>query len=151
MRSAIRRIGEGRFRFRLPDHDRALMTSLVPQLREILLTTSGVEGTQRLNPPAYADDPERDAEYQSLVRDELLERRLVALDLVEATIGADEVTEAELNAWMTTVNNVRLLLGTRLDVSEDDSFPDPDDPYAPDYGVYYELGSILDQIVTALS
>jgi hypothetical protein len=150
VRSAIHPLGNGRFRFRLPTHDRALMAALVPQLRDVLVTT-GIEDTQRLHPPAYANDPELDAEYQSLVHDELLEKRLAAIDRVEATVEADEIDEAELTAWMTTVNTVRLILGTRLDVGEDDYFPGADDPQVQDYAVYHELGDILYQIVTALS
>jgi Domain of unknown function (DUF2017) len=149
MKKMIRSLGNGRYRFRLADHDRQLMRALAPQLREAMMT-SGVAELKRLHPPAYANDADRDAEYQALVHDELLEKRLAALERVEATVDADEIDEAELNAWMTTVNNIRLILGTRLDVSEDEDFPDPTHPQAPEYAIYYELGFILDQIVGAL-
>ena len=71
---------------------------------------------RRLFPTAYHDDPERDREYQQLVRDELLERRLAALATVEATAAADELDEEQLTGWLTALNDLRLVLGTRLDV-----------------------------------
>ena len=34
------------------------------------------------------------------------------------------LTESELNAWLSAVGSMRLVLGTRLDVSEDMAPPD---------------------------
>ena len=87
---------------------------------------------RRLFPTAYHDDAERDREYQQLVRDELLDRRLAALDIVDSHRStADELDEAQLSAWMRRVNDLRLVLGTRLDVCEDRRRLDADDPDAP--------------------
>ena len=72
----VRRIGEGRYRLGLPDEERTLVTNLVAQLGELLTETTDDPSLRRLFPTAYHDDPERDREYQQLVRDELLERRL---------------------------------------------------------------------------
>ena len=44
------------------------------------MVTTDDPSVRRLFPTAYHEDPERDREYQQLVRDELLERRLAALD-----------------------------------------------------------------------
>ena len=42
--------------------------------------------------------------------------------MVERTIDAtDELTEDELLAWLRSLNDVRLVLGTILDVSEEDA------------------------------
>ena len=60
--------------------------------------TTDDPSVRRLFPTAYHEDPERDREYQQLVRDELLERRLAALATVEATAEADELDEEELTA-----------------------------------------------------
>ena len=46
---------------------------LVGQLREQLLASTDDPSLRRLFPPAYPDDAERDAGYQVLARDELLE------------------------------------------------------------------------------
>jgi hypothetical protein len=130
--------------------ERALLRSLVGQLRE-LLTAGGDPSLRRLFPPAYGDDLTRNAEYQAMVGDELLARRLGALDVVETTIESTRLTEEELTAWMAAVNDLRLVLGTRLDVSEDDEPVDPSDPEAPLHGAYHWLGWLLSEVVDALA
>ena len=115
------------------------------QLRDVLLATTDDPTVRRLFPTAYHEDPDRDQEYQQLVRDELLERRLAALALVEATAADDDLDEAGLTGWLTALNDLRLVLGTRLDVSEDDHDVDPDDPDAPAHAVYHYLGMLLER------
>jgi hypothetical protein len=146
----IERIGAGRYRVDLPAPERDLVLSLVDQLREVLLATTDDPTLRRLFPTAYHEDPERDREYQQLVRDELLERRLAALATVETTAATAELDEAELTGWLTALNDLRLVLGTRLDVSEDDHDVDPDDPEAPAHAVYHYLGMLLSEAVDVL-
>ena len=50
---------------------------------------------------------------------------------------------------MGAVNDLRLVLGTRLDVSEDDHDVDPDAPDGPARLVYHYLGWLLEEIVDA--
>ena len=45
--------------------------------------------------------------------------RLAALDAVEASVDATELDEQQLMSWLGAVNNLRLVLGTMLDVSEE--------------------------------
>src|SRR4029077_11178283 len=122
----------------------------VGQLREVLLLTTDDPVVRRLFPTAYHDDSDKDQEYQQPVRAELLERRLSALATLEETAAATTLTEAELAAWLTAVNDLRLVIGTRLDVSEDDGWIDEDDPDAPAYAVYGYLGLLLSDVVDAL-
>jgi hypothetical protein len=150
----VRRTRKGDFEIKLPEAERRLLGALVPQLRAAL--AEGEEATdpslRRLFPTAYADDPELDAEYHGLVHDDLLERRRAALDTVEATVGATRLDEDALLAWMGAVNDLRLVLGTRLDVSEETELaPDPEDPDAGPLAVYAYLGFLLESIVEALS
>ena len=150
----VRRSRKGGFDLRLPESERQLVASLVGQLRSVLTGDDvGVDpGLRRLFPSAYADDAARDAEYREMVHDDLLAARLAALDVVEATVGAANVDEAQLLAWMGAVNDLRLVLGTRLDVSEETAFDaDPDDPDAPALAVYQYLSFLLESIVDALS
>src|SRR5436190_1624534 len=107
---------------------------------------------RRLFPTAYPDDPERDREYRQLVGDELLDRRRASLDTIQATIDATTLSEDEVLAWMGAINDLRLVLGTRLDVSEEtEPIPAPDDPDAPMLVLYGYLGYLLETIVEALS
>ena len=113
--------------------------------------TTDDPSVRRLFPTAYHEDPDRDREYQQLVRDELLERRLAALTTVEATARAEEVDEEELTAWLTSLNDLRLVLGTRLDVAEDQAAVDEDDPDAPTMALYGYLSGLLADVVDALA
>ncbi len=149
----VKRSRRGGFDLRLPQVERQLVASLVVQLRGVLTSEDVAEdpATRRLFPSAYADDPARDAEFRELVHDDLLRARLSALDVVEATVGSSTLTEEEALAWMAAVNDLRLVLGTRLDVGDDLGPVDPDDPDAPALAAYEYLGFLLHEIVEALT
>jgi hypothetical protein len=148
----VRRTRQGDFEVRLPAEERALLRNVAPQLRQLLDGDLADPTLRRLFPTAYADDPERDREYHALVRDELADRRRAAVDTLLATVDRDRVDEAELTAWMGAVNDLRLVLGTRLDVSEEtEPLPDPDDPDGPLLVLYGYLGYLLEAIVAALA
>ena len=151
MRDRIKRRSSGRYRVKLRANEQIILRSLVHQLREQLMASTDEPHLRRLFPPAYANDAERDAGYQVLTRDELLEGRLSALDVVERTLdGGSDLDQAELTSWMTTLNSLRLVIGTRLDVDEEIPELDMDDPLAPEYALYEFLGWILAQVVDAL-
>jgi hypothetical protein len=150
-RDRVRRRGEGRYQVRLRPNERVLVADLVGQLREQLVASTDDPAVRRLFPPAYADDPDRDAGYQVLTRDELLEHRLEALDLVERSLDGSELDHTGMTAWMHTLNSLRLVLGTRLDVDEDLPELDEADPLSPAYAVYEYLGWLLSQVVDALA
>ena len=150
-RDRVKRTGKGHYEIRLRPSERTLMLDLVSMLREQLLASTDDPSMRRLFPPAYPDDAERDAGYQVLTRDELLEHKLAALDTVEATLDGGELDEAAMTAWMATLNSLRLVLGTRLDADEEPPRLDEDDPLAPAYAVYEYLGWVLSQVVDALS
>jgi hypothetical protein len=150
-RDRVRRKSKGRYQLRLRPNEKVLLAGLVEQLREQLLASTDEPSVRRLFPPAYPDDAERDAGYQVLTRDELLEHKLAALDTVERTLESNELDDAEMTAWMNTLNSLRLVLGTRLDVDEEPPELDEGDPLAPAYAVYEYLGWVLSQVVDALS
>ncbi|HEY2814495.1 MAG TPA: DUF2017 family protein [Acidimicrobiales bacterium] len=150
LKRTVRRTRDGSFQMRLTDDERDLVANLASQLRELLVSEEQ-DGLERLYPPAYANDEERDAEYQSMVHDELLEKRLASVDVVEQTATATSLTEEEVTAWMGAINDLRLVLGTRLDLSEETNGFPLDDPRAPAYAVYQYLTHLLAEIVHALS
>jgi hypothetical protein len=149
----VRRTRRGTYRLDLPDAERTVLRRLLPQLRELLTQPDDDGRTRRLYPTAYANDEEADAEYQRLMHEELLASRLAGLDAVESTLEATELDEAQLAAWMGSVNSVRLVLGTLLDVSEDlDIGALPDDaPAIESYALYAYLSALLEEIVGALN
>ena len=154
----VKRLGTDRFRITLPTHEAELLRTLLPQLRGLLTTglSENDPSLNRLFPTAYANDPELDAGYQALVRDELLEKRFASLDVIESLLAeADggEVSGEELSAWMRAINDLRLVLGTRLDVGEDDDpFDiDPEDPDAQAWAIYHYLAMLVSVIVDVLT
>ena len=58
---------------------------------------------------------------------------------------------ADYEALLRTFNDLRLVLGTRLDVSEDMGPIDPEDPDAPALAAYEYLGWLLECTVDALT
>lgn len=150
-RRGVRRLRDGRFEVKIPDGEREMLRHVLPQLRAALEGDASADPAfKRLFPVAYADDPEHEAEYRSLVGDELLQKRLAQVDTVLATAGTDHLSEDELFAWMGSVNDLRLVLGTRLDVSEEtDLAVDPSHPDAAAYGLYAYLGWLLETLVEA--
>ncbi len=145
----ITRLGPGRFTLNLPLPERMLLRSLMPELRHLVETRDPT--TKRLFPTAYHDDPEKEQEYQKLMASELASGRLVAVSTVLATLDEQELALPALERWMEAVNSLRLVLGTRLEVTEDLPVLAPDDPQAPSYAVYDYLGWLLEQAVAAMS
>jgi hypothetical protein len=141
----------GRYEVRLPDEERALMRGLLGDLRALLTLGPEDPRVRRLYPEAYADDADRQAEYQRLTGEELQSGRLAAVDVLERTVDARELTADEITAWMHAVNALRLVLGTMLDVREDDqAFTlDRDHPDAPTLALYGYLGVLLEELVEA--
>ena len=156
-RGPIRRTRHGDFEVRLSEAERQLLASLVGQLRAALEDDIEAGGAKdptlkRLFPTAYADDERRDLEYRSMVHDDLAARHRASLDTVESTLSATRLDEEALLGWMGAVNDLRLVLGTRLDVSEETELvPDPDDPDAAALAVYAYLGFLLESMVEAIS
>jgi hypothetical protein len=146
----VKRLRSGRYQLRLDGEERALLRGLPTQLRELLATDD--PSLRRLFPTAYTDDPKREAEYQQLMRDDLLERHRGALEVMEETIDATDLDEEQLLAWMKAVNQMRLVLGTRLEVTEElyDQGMDASDPRAPAFALYSYLGWLQEHIVQAL-
>jgi hypothetical protein len=141
---------KGAFLLRLPEGERELLLQLLGELRTLLKLGPENPRLRRLYPAAYSDDEEKEAEYRRLTHEELSSGRLAALDTAEQTIAADRLTPDQLTAWMHAVNALRLVLGTMLDVDEDDPFAvDPEDPNAREYMLYGYLGLLLEEIVQA--
>lgn len=150
LRRRIRRGSSGTFIINLPDDERELLHALPGQLHE-MLTSGDPTGLRRLFPAAYHLDPEKDAEFHELMRSELVASKAGRAKILEETAFARSLTEEQLLGWMGAVNDLRLVLGTQLDVSEDDSDPEPDHPLAAHFGLYHYLGFLLENIVRALS
>lgn len=148
----IRRARRGGVDLRLPEDEREFLRSLAPEMRE-LLGTPDDPAVGRLFPPAYTDDDEHQTVYRLLAGTELMESHLAALAVLEASAGADHLDDDEAHAWMRALNEVRLVLGTRLDVSEEGTErpSSRDDPRLPAFAAYDYLSALQDELIEALS
>jgi hypothetical protein len=148
----IKRTRSGVFELRLSPEERDVLRGLPAQMRDALELGNNDPAVARLNPSACLDDAEVDAEYQQMMAGDLNTGRLQALDAFEATVDATRLDEDEALAWMRAINDVRLLLGTRLDVSEDPGkrHVDADDPRAPGFALYDYLSLLTQELVEAL-
>ena len=110
---------------------------------------------RRLFPVVHPDDAEREAEYQRLMREELVSSRLGAVDVVESVLGGSgrrvTLDDAQMQAFVQSVNAVRLVLGTLLDVTEDEDESRPDLVSSPEYQLYAYLSWLLDSAIQAMS
>ncbi|MEQ1701295.1 MAG: DUF2017 family protein [Ilumatobacteraceae bacterium] len=138
--------------------EKELIGRLVAELRALLLAddpaTEPVK--RRLFPPAYhlADDREADIEYQRLMREELVASRLSALQFVDdALTSGAPLSEEGMHGLLQSLNAVRLVLGTLLDISEEDDADDfdDDDPMVGEYHLYQYLSHLLDAAVQVVS
>ena len=105
----------------------------------------------RLFPAAYRDDPLRNLEYETSLGDAPRSGKLQALDTVERTANARALSEEDFLTWMGVVNDLRLVLGTRIEVTEESTEEDfaagsPRDAYH----VYQFLGWVQQEMLFAL-
>ncbi len=143
--------GDGTYSLNLREEERALISAIVPDLRGLLADDPNDEMLTRLFPTARPDDPEAEAEFRDMVRDELVTKRLSRLDIVAELAEATVLDQEQLAAWMGAVNDIRLVLGTRLGVTEDDEFEETDeaDPESVARSAYWYLGWLLEHLVEA--
>jgi hypothetical protein len=130
------------------------------------MTTEAVEvpddpALKRLLPNAYADEASA-GEFRRLMDGELRRLKTSALDeLREAVADAGEsgvklrLKPQQAEMWLQALTDIRLVLGTRLDVTEDleDHWAKltPDDPMAPLLAAYEWLGWLQESVVLALT
>jgi hypothetical protein len=144
--------GDGTYTINLQDHERETMLDLVGQLETVLSSGLDDERLRRLYPTAYNENPEHDAEYQGFMRDELTQSRAASIATVREMLSSDSpVTENQLGAFMMVLNNLRLILGTLLDVNEDDDEPDETDPLYGQWQLYGYLGWLLEWVISSLT
>ena len=142
------------FEITLTVDERSTLLSFVDQLSDILAMGPDDVRLRRLFPTAYHENPDHDAEYQGYMRDELTQSRSASIAIVREVLeSTDLITAAQLHAFMTVLNNLRFVLGTLLDVGEDDFEDDIDenDPAFGQWQLYGYLGWLMEWTISALS
>lgn len=145
----------GGFAVNIGNEEKQLVARLLTELGQLLMGESGDPRLIRIFPPAYhlADDAEADAEYQRLMREDLVASRLSGITTVNAALEAPgPVDEDTMISFVQAINGLRLVLGTMLDVVEDHDPDDiaDDDPQISEHHLYNFLSWLLDWAVRAL-
>lgn len=134
---------------------------LLDQLEQ-LLEASADDGTARedpvvarLLPEGHRGDPALAADYRELTESSLRNGKADDLATVRATLPADggelRLDREQAEAWLRSTNDLRLALGTRLEITEDTEPPDDlSGEEGQQLAVYYWLTALQGSLVDAL-
>lgn len=96
---------------------------VVPDLLDSVGATGVDPGADRLDQAPYPDDKEASAEYRRLMADEMTQSRAAdrsAFALtVEQSPGGVNLSAGESEAWLRVLAEARLVLASRMGISED--------------------------------
>lgn len=154
----------GGLRVRLPPHEADTLSGLVADLLTAL-EPGRLERAdpvyQRLYPDGYQSDPDAAVVFRELTESALAAerreraQRMIA-DIKSARPGRRnrivDLDRDAAQAWLTVLNDLRLAIGTRLDIGEDDPprALGAADPEAATYVVYGYLTAVQELLVQAL-
>ncbi|GGH39173.1 DUF2017 family protein [Microbacterium album] len=136
------------------------LADLVRQFADIVDSTPSAPdpAVERLTPDAYPEDPETSREFRAVTRSDLLRRRahdarVVLDDLARVERTEDQLAPVDVSlegesieSWLRTLTSLRLVIATRLGITDEDHPHDPEDPR---YGVYDWLGYRLEGLIQA--
>jgi hypothetical protein len=149
--SRIERTEAGEIRLHLVDEERALLREIAEELGSLLEESPEDPSLRRLFPRAHEDE-ELEREYRELTGGQLAAGRERSIETLRDTADQTVLTPEEADAWLRALNDARLVLGTRLDITEDfdwDAF-DASDPRAHELALYAYLSWLQEQLVEAM-
>jgi hypothetical protein len=132
---------------------------LLDQLEQLLTADAGDVADDpvlaRLLPDGHRGDPALAADYRDLTESALRSGKGDDLATMRATLPPDggevRLDLDQAGSWLRTTNDLRLALGTRLDIDEDTEPPeDFTDERDHQLGVYYWLTAVQGSLVDAL-
>jgi hypothetical protein len=120
-RTQITSAGDGGVDIAIDPALRELLASLAGQLHDLIDDPEAQDGPglARLFPPASMDDPMEALGFEQLMGEALRAGKRESATVVQATANASHLNPEETLAWMRCLNDIRLVLGTRLDIAED--------------------------------
>jgi hypothetical protein len=145
---------------RLDRAEAGIVGLLLDQLEQLLDAdaddVAGDPVMARLLPEGHRGDPELAADYRELTESSLRSGKTDDLAVVRATLPEDggevRLDRDQAGAWLRSSNDLRLALGTRLEISEDTEPPDEiADEQDQQLAVYYWLTSLQGSLVDALA
>ena len=158
----FRRKRDGRIELVLDGVEADVLRRVTDDIAEIVASPPDDAMRDRLYPRAYLDPTEEEGEvlFRARLQDELVRNRLAALEVITDTLAPAEgggvisvvLDEDAQQAWLTATNDARLVLGTMLDVSEDEPLEFAEDDPRFTYALIYDwLTQLQWQLVECLS
>jgi hypothetical protein len=144
---------------RLEPAEATVLGLLLDQLEQLLAAdaedVAGDAVLARLLPDGHRSDPEIAADYRELTESSLRSGKADDLATMRATLPADggevRLDADQAAAWLRGTNDLRLALGTRLDITEDTEPPEEvADDEDQQLAVYYWLTALQGSLVDAL-
>jgi hypothetical protein len=155
----FRRISDDRVQMRLPHAEKALLASVIPQLRTVVEGDVDVEHLRaRLFPPAY-DDPEPEREFRQLVGDDLVNERLAAVDTTLATLEAGQnkarqwvvdLDYDQVQCWLSVLHDLRLVLAQIVGITTEADWDRKVDGSEPTDLVLWHVGALQEELLGVL-
>ncbi len=146
IRGPVRQIDENRFENLLTDEEKELLGMLPAVVVEAIESHSPY--VTRLFPPTYPFDDAAQRDIERADPDSLADAHRRLLEGLAASVTKPVLTHEDLANWVGAINDIRLLIGTALDVYEEMDRPGEDDPRFQDFVIFDYLtwlqGSLLE-------
>jgi len=145
---------------RLDPAEAGIVGLLLDQLEQLLAAdaddVAGDPVMARLLPDGHRGDADLAADYRELTEGSLRGGKTDDLAVVRATLPEDggevRLDRDQAAAWLRSSNDLRLAMGTRLDITEDTEPPDEiADEQDQQLAVYYWLTALQGSLVDALA
>ena len=164
----------GKLTLELDDAELGVLSQLFAQMSELLEDPENETGTDplakllnmsgstqisedpalaRLFPDGYSDDEHASADFRRFTEQDLRAQKVAALSTVIETLsewqGVSSVTPEQAQDWLKALNDIRLVLGTRLEITDaSDRDADPEDPGMHLYNyLTYLQGTLIDTLI----
>ena len=134
----------GKLTLKLDDAELGVLSQLFEQMAELLEHPESEAGTDplakmlnmsgstqisedpalaRLFPDGYSDDEHASADFRRFTEQDLRAQKLAALTTVRDSLsdwtGKSSITAQQAQDWLKAINDLRLVLGTRLEITDE--------------------------------
>ena len=163
----------GKLTLKLDDAELGVLSQLFEQMAELLEHPESESGTDplakmlnmsgstqisedpalaRLFPDGYSDDEHASADFRRFTEQDLRAQKLAALTSVRDSLsdwtGKSSITAQQAQDWLKAINDLRLVLGTRLEITDEvETDFEADEPGIHLYNyLTYLQGSLIDAL-----
>ena len=163
----------GKITLKLDDAERGVLSQLFEQMVELLDDPNNESGADplaqllnmggstqisedpalaRLFPDGYSGDEHASADFRRFTEQDLRAQKLAALSTVKGTLsgwtGKSSISAEQAHDWLKALNDLRLVLGTRLEITDEvDTDFEADEPGIHLYNyLTYLQGTLIDSV-----